>query len=93
VRRVNGFDEYRDKAQALVQAVAHQQLNGQAANTILSRFIALFSHGGFPSAQEVFDLDVARIAGVGTRTGRCEFGLRTGCSTLQNPHCLDPRLE
>jgi tetratricopeptide (TPR) repeat protein len=58
-------DHARSPFQALVQAVAHQQLNGKAANTILSRFIALFPHSKFPTAQEVFDVDVARIAGVG----------------------------
>jgi len=46
-------DRARSPFQALVQAVAHQQLNGKAANTILARFIALFPHGRFPSAQEV----------------------------------------
>ena len=58
-------DHARLPFQVLVQAVAHQQLNGKAANTILGRFIALFPHGRFPSAQEVFDLDVPRITGVG----------------------------
>lgn len=58
-------DHARSPFQALVQAVAHQQLNGKAANTILARFIALFPHGKFPTAQEIFDLDMARITGAG----------------------------
>jgi len=58
-------DRTRSPFQALVQAVAHQQLNGKAANTILTRFIALFPHGRFPSAKEVFDVDASVLAGVG----------------------------
>jgi len=58
-------DRTRSPFQALVQAVAHQQLNGKAANTILTRFINLFPHGRFPSAKEVFDVDASALAGVG----------------------------
>jgi DNA-3-methyladenine glycosylase II len=58
-------DPARTPFQALVQAVAHQQLNGRAANTILGRFVALFTHGNFPSAQEVFDLEMSSLSGVG----------------------------
>ena len=39
--------------QALVRAVAHQQLNGIAAETILRRFRALFSGKRFPSANDL----------------------------------------
>jgi DNA-3-methyladenine glycosylase II len=38
----------RSPFQSLVQAVAHQQLNGKAAETILGRFRALFPSGRFP---------------------------------------------
>lgn len=58
-------DHARSPFQALVQAVAHQQLNGKAANTILARFVGLFPHGRFPAAQEVFDVDIAKLTGVG----------------------------
>ena len=58
-------DHTRSPYQALVQAVAHQQLNGKAANTILARFIALFPHGRFPSAQEVHDVDITKLTSVG----------------------------
>ncbi len=66
-------DHARSPFQALVQAVAHQQLHGKAASTILSRFIALFPHGKFPSAQEVFDVDVARITGVGFSRAKASY--------------------
>jgi 3-methyladenine DNA glycosylase/8-oxoguanine DNA glycosylase len=39
--------------QALVQAVAHQQLNGTAANTILKRFVTLYPGKRFPTPQDV----------------------------------------
>ena len=39
--------------QSLVQAVAHQQLNGTAAQTILKRFIALFPGSKFPQPKHI----------------------------------------
>jgi len=38
---------------ALVQSVAHQQLNGTAANTILKRVMALYPRRKFPSPDDV----------------------------------------
>src|SRR6202000_264191 len=46
----------RSPFQSLVQAVAHQQLNGTAANTILKRFQKLFPGRRFPRAE-----DLARV--------------------------------
>jgi DNA-3-methyladenine glycosylase II len=43
----------RSPFQSLVLAVAHQQLNGTAANTILARFKKLFSHRKFPRAEDL----------------------------------------
>jgi DNA-3-methyladenine glycosylase II len=43
----------RSPYQSLVQAVAHQQLNGTAANTILRRFVALFPSSRFPEPEEI----------------------------------------
>jgi DNA-3-methyladenine glycosylase II len=39
--------------EALSRAIAHQQLNGRAAETILRRFVALFPNGRFPSPAAV----------------------------------------
>ena len=41
-------EPWRPPFQSLVQAVAHQQLNGTAANTILTRFKKLFPRRRFP---------------------------------------------
>jgi DNA-3-methyladenine glycosylase II len=43
----------RSPFQSLVQAVAHQQLNGTAANTILMRFKKLFPDRKFPRAEDL----------------------------------------
>ena len=43
----------RSPFQSLVQAVAHQQLHGKAANTILSRFQKLFPGKKFPRAEDL----------------------------------------
>ena len=39
--------------ESLMRAVAHQQLNGRAARTILARFVALFGDGRFPAPADV----------------------------------------
>ena len=51
--------------QALAQAIAHQQLNGTAANTILGRLIHSCGQGVFPTPQQVLasSADSLRAAG------------------------------
>lgn len=39
--------------EALVRAIAHQQLNGRAAQTILGRFVALFPGKRFPEPDDI----------------------------------------
>ena len=69
VRTIGAFDfahePSRSPFQALVQAVAHQQLNGTAANTILRRFIALFLGRKFPRPEDLANVtdDQIRKAG------------------------------
>jgi len=46
----------RSPFQSLVQAVAHQQLNGTAANTILRRFIKMFPGRRFPRPEDLSDV-------------------------------------
>ena len=43
----------RSPFQSLAQAIAHQQLNGTAANTILTRFIKLFPGRKFPRPEDL----------------------------------------
>jgi DNA-3-methyladenine glycosylase II len=51
--------------QALIRAVAHQQLNGTAAETILGRFIALFPGRKFPQPEHLDDVSDEVVRGAG----------------------------
>jgi DNA-3-methyladenine glycosylase II len=51
----------RSPFQSLVQAVAHQQLNGTAANTILTRFKNLFPGRKFPKPEDLVKVTDAQI--------------------------------
>ena len=51
--------------QALVQSVAHQQLNGIAANTILQRVRALYPRTQFPTPDDVLATPDEKLRGAG----------------------------
>ncbi|PYJ97474.1 MAG: DNA-3-methyladenine glycosylase 2 family protein, partial [Verrucomicrobia bacterium] len=51
--------------QALVQAVAHQQLNGTAAKTILKRVIAIYPGRKFPAPEDLLATPDERLRGAG----------------------------
>ncbi|MDX1951245.1 MAG: DNA-3-methyladenine glycosylase [Verrucomicrobiota bacterium] len=55
----------RPPFESLARAIAHQQLNGTAAETILRRFVALFPGSSFPSAKKLAIVtdDAIRAAG------------------------------
>jgi DNA-3-methyladenine glycosylase II len=55
----------RSPFQSLVQAVAHQQLNGTAANTILSRFKKLFPNRKFPRPEDLAGVTDEQIRACG----------------------------
>lgn len=55
----------RSPFQSLVSAVAHQQLHGKAAATILGRFQNLFPKGRFPSAKALATVSDEQLRGVG----------------------------
>ncbi len=55
----------RSPFQSLVQAVAHQQLNGTAAGTILRRFIQLFPGRRFPRPEDLAGVTDAQIRACG----------------------------
>jgi DNA-3-methyladenine glycosylase II len=55
----------RPPFQSLVQAVAHQQLNGTAANTILTRFKKLFPHRRFPRPEDLAKVTDEQIRACG----------------------------
>ena len=57
IRRVGpprlGVERGRDLYEALIRAIAHQQLHGKAAGAILRRFVELYAEGGFPLPGQV----------------------------------------
>ena len=55
----------RSPFQSLVQAVAHQQLNGTAANTILTRFKKLFPGRKFPHPEDLAKVTDLQIRACG----------------------------
>ena len=55
----------RSPFQSLVQAVAHQQLNGTAANTILMRFKKLFPGRKFPRPEDLTNVTDEQIRACG----------------------------
>jgi DNA-3-methyladenine glycosylase II len=60
----------RSPYEALTRAIAHQQLNGRAAQTILARFVALFGDGRFPQPAEVLAAHPARLRSAGFSRGK-----------------------
>ncbi len=58
-------EKRRSPFQSLVQAVAHQQLNGTAANTILTRFKKLFPRRRFPQPQDLATVSDEQIRACG----------------------------
>ncbi len=59
------LDRTRSPYEALVRAIAHQQVHGRAAEAILGRFIAQCPHVPFPEPRDVLALgdDAFRVAG------------------------------
>jgi DNA-3-methyladenine glycosylase II len=58
-------EKRRSPFQSLVQAVAHQQLNGTAANTILTRFKKLFPGRKFPRPEDLAKVTDQQIRACG----------------------------
>jgi DNA-3-methyladenine glycosylase II len=57
--------EQQEPFQALARAIAHQQLNGIAAESILRRFVALFESSSFPSPEQVLEIPDQKLRAVG----------------------------
>ena len=58
-------EKSRSPFQSLVQAVAHQQLNGKAANNILTRFKKLFTGRKFPRPEDLANVTDKQIRACG----------------------------
>lgn len=55
----------REPYEALVRAIAHQQVHGRAAEAILGRFVALFPGHDFPPAAAVLETPAEALRGCG----------------------------
>ena len=55
----------RDQFQALVRSIIHQQVSGRAAETIYSRFVALFPSGRFPKPETVRAVSIEKLRTAG----------------------------
>ncbi|MEO8714721.1 MAG: DNA-3-methyladenine glycosylase [Acetobacteraceae bacterium] len=51
--------------EALMRAIAHQQLHGRAARAITARFVALYPEASFPTPAQVIATDEAVLRGCG----------------------------
>jgi DNA-3-methyladenine glycosylase II len=59
--------------QSLIHAIAHQQLSGKAATTILKRFQALFANGEFPAPAQILEMELETIRSVGFSKAKATF--------------------
>lgn len=55
----------RSPFESLVRAIAHQQLHGKAAETILSRMIHLFPRKKFPTPEDLLNLKTEQLRACG----------------------------
>jgi len=58
-------EHHRSPYEALVRAIAHQQLHGRAAEAILARFAALYPGGAFPTPEQLLSTAEAELRGCG----------------------------
>ncbi len=65
VGRCGLVQERREPYEALVRAIAHQQLHGNAARTILGRFLALYPETAFPTPEQVLSISDADMRACG----------------------------
>ncbi len=65
-----GVAREREPYEALVRAIAHQQLHGRAAELILGRFAALYPGVAFPSPELVLATEEAALRGCGFSGGK-----------------------
>ncbi|WP_027285471.1 DNA-3-methyladenine glycosylase family protein [Rubritepida flocculans] len=61
----------REPYEALVRAIAHQQVHGRAAEAMLSRLIALHPEGGFPPPRLLAALPEEALRGCGFSAAKC----------------------
>ncbi len=61
----------QDPFQALIKAVAYQQLHAKAGDAMMMRLRALFPDAAFPAAQALVDLDEQTLRSCGFSASKC----------------------
>jgi DNA-3-methyladenine glycosylase II len=86
IRRVGPCRMRQDRSspyEALVRAIAHQQLHGAAARAITARLLALFPGEAFPAPQSLLAADPARLRACGFSAAKIETirGIAAGAAS------------
>ena len=85
-------DAKRSPFESLVRAVAHQQLHGAAAESILARFRALFPGRRFPSAAELATVSDEALRACGFSRGKIaslrDIAMKTLDGTVPGPRLI-----
>jgi DNA-3-methyladenine glycosylase II len=63
-------EKTREPYEALIRAIAHQQLHGRAAEMILQRFVALYPPMAFPTPEAVLATDETALRACGFSGGK-----------------------
>jgi DNA-3-methyladenine glycosylase II len=63
-------EKTREPFEALLRAIAHQQLHSRAAEAILGRFLALYAEDSFPHPERILRTDVMALKGCGWSEGK-----------------------
>jgi len=77
----------RELFEALVRAIAHQQLHGRAAATILGRLCAGFKCDGFPTAGQIKRAPLEKLRGMGFSNAKAVAiqGIAAAAATREIP--------
>jgi len=59
--------------QSIIHAIIHQQLSGKVARVIYDRFIALFKNGDFPMPEQVRNIEIEIMRGVGLSRSKATY--------------------
>ncbi|MBC8312250.1 MAG: DNA-3-methyladenine glycosylase 2 family protein [Candidatus Marinimicrobia bacterium] len=73
-----GYPTYKRETfyfEALVRNIIYQQLSGKAAQTIYSRFLALFKSGKYPSPIEILNTPFENLRGAGLSNQKVTYVL------------------
>ena len=62
----------REPYEALIRAIAYQQLHAKAGDAILGKLLALFGSGNFPDATQLLDADVSTLRTCGFSARKIE---------------------